>query len=1152
MFTQIAKKSMALLLSVLLLLAAVPFSVIAATTIDILDGKVSLTDSTGNGSGNATSYKATAKGSLIGKKSNTITVANESSASATVSFSYSVDKSSAFTIDGASATTSGSYSKLLNPGDTIELVITSNSGFSNTTVTLTMTNITYTEAAAESTVTYYYDNTYGSVTVNGNAIENGATSVISLGNADSLVATPVSGATFLGWVKSDNGEIISTASSYSLQPGSDMSVKALFVGANSTPHFNVANAYIFSDLKEAATFASTAATKTVVLMNNATLPAGDYTIPSGVTLLIPFDSANTIYTTKPGNTDSYVKPTAFRTLTMADGANITVNGDLCVAGRHQPGAGANHYGGAPSGPLGFINMNEGSSITVNGNLYAYGYIIGEGNVTAKSGANVYEFFQFEDFRGGDLTTKISNGVFPMTQYYVQNIEVPLTIEAGAIEHCYTSVKVTLLGVQGSSVAFFGQDGAMFNLSTGSVTKRYDGNTDRLIIDVNGKMSISTLKMTLGIYSVDSAKYNMGINGNISVNVLSGSDCTIAQDLSLLPGCAFAIEENANIKVAKGTKVYIYDAEQWGNYCGARNEVISPIMYAPGKKYNRPTALADQVDASIRVDGYIDASEGDVYVTEGGANIYSTGTGVAKISRGSETITYQAIQNTDDFTYVEIPITPIKLKNADGTYLSANCPTGIYTYTNGSWNYVCEHVYTSKVTANPGCDTEGVTTFSCTCGHSYTEAIAPTGHKAGAVATCTNAQTCTVCGKELAPALGHTEVIDAAVEATCTVTGLTEGKHCSVCNTVITEQQVVPVKEHDYDSEIITNAGCGNDGEIAYTCTICGDTYSDLLPATGKHTYTSKVTVEATCTNEGETTYSCTGCEESYAEIIPVIPHTEVIDEAVAPTCTATGLTEGKHCSVCNTVITEQEVVDALGHTEVIDEAVAPTCTETGLTEGKHCSVCVTVITEQEVVDALGHTEVIDEAVAPTCTATGLTEGKHCSVCETVIIEQEVVDALGHTEVIDEGKSATCTEDGITEGKHCSVCETILVEQTVVTATGHNFYIGEDENQYCHNCDYGNVAHVDFVDGAYENGYGWGDIDNDGYISYVDLELLTKIVCNTNFADGDIACKAADVNGDGKIDMKDIVRIKKILGIIPGVGEGAYTSLENIPDYYENN
>ena len=184
------------------------------------------------------------------------------------------------------------------------------------------------------------------------------------------------------------------------------------------------------------------------------------------------------------------------------------------------------------------------------------------------------------------------------------------------------------------------------------------------------------------------------------------------------------------------------------------------------------------------------------------------------------------------------------------------------------------------------------------------------------------------------------------------------------------------------------------------------------------------------------------------------PHKAPVTAIYPSTCSQSGAAK-TYCCTCQKVL---KVVDLPKepHTEVTDKAVAPTCTATGLTEGKHCSVCNTVIAAQTTVAAKGHTEVIDKALAPTCTATGLTEGKYCSVCNTVLAAQQVVPATGHQEVINQGKAPTCIEPGLSDGKHCGTCGIVLVAQEVVPATGHTaVFIPNDKNTHilqCANCE----------------------------------------------------------------------------------------------------
>ena len=319
-------------------------------------------------------------------------------------------------------------------------------------------------------------------------------------------------------------------------------------------------------------------------------------------------------------------------------------------------------------------------------------------------------------------------------------------------------------------------------------------------------------------------------------------------------------------------------------------------------------------------------------------------------------------------------------------------------------------------------------------------------------------TCDVCGADLCT--DHTVVTIPGKAATCTETGLTEGKKCSTCGDVLEAQTVINALGHSY-SAVVTAPTCTEAGYTTYTCSACSDSYvADEVAALGHSYDEGVVTTDPTCTAEGVKTFTCS-CGHSYTESVSVLAH-DYSAAVTDPTCTAGGYTTYT-CSVCGHSYVADEL-DALGHSYSA-VVTAPTCTAGGYTTYT-CSACNDSYVADEL-DALGHDIIVDAAVAPTCTESGLTEGSHCSRCDHKV-EREVVPAKGHsdednnyvcdvcnadlctehTEEILPGKAATCTEAGLTEGKKCSACGEILVAQTVIDALGHDLHKLEEIAPTC--------------------------------------------------------------------------------------------------------
>ena len=173
-----------------------------------------------------------------------------------------------------------------------------------------------------------------------------------------------------------------------------------------------------------------------------------------------------------------------------------------------------------------------------------------------------------------------------------------------------------------------------------------------------------------------------------------------------------------------------------------------------------------------------------------------------------------------------------LKKAGATQSpAAEEPKKTETTVNAEQKPAHEHQYSANLTTNPTCTEEGVMTYTCSCGDSYTEPY---------------------------PKLEHQYEKEITREATCAEEGETTYT-CTLCGDTYTEP-IAKVEHTPGAAQVTKEATCTEEGKKTVRCTVCGEEIStETTPVKEHQAGESKVTVEPTLFKEGVSETYCKDC-----------------------------------------------------------------------------------------------------------------------------------------------------------------------------------------------------------------------------------------------------------------------------------------------------
>ena len=504
--------------------------------------------------------------------------------------------------------------------------------------------------------------------------------------------TPAPGYMFRGWKL--NGELVSCKANYTLIPGNGAVVEPIFIEAEEAVYG--IDAARFADLDEAlSTAGSIADTKPVVtLLKDVTLEAATHTIPAGVTLLIPYKDDFNVLQTTPEITTTDEVLSAYRTLTLKEGANIVCNGTICVSGKIKA-TGGGFKSAYTTGECGVINMATGGHIELNNGaqLYCWGYIKGQdmdqgnntqgtGTVTVNSGAIVHENFELGDWRGGTASSNIyyekdTKHLFPFQSYALQNVEIPTTYTYGSKLETFMAVN-TGFGSIPFAVSMIGSQNTLFLLQDeGSVIRKwYDPTTDLTCYELSGTAQLDELVMNLPfVGNFKSGDCNLPVSNSMHV-ILANCDMTLSKPLTVQAGAVLEIKNTATVDLT--AKIHLFDVDEWGLYI--HNYYFRSFNNLTSHKdRGAENSKAGLEDAKFIIDGTLNVKSGEnpgyIYATAGGANLMGNGGGKVvfegAIPAGESELWHVTVLGQKPYiTWVPTTEKAANLCNEDGTYTAS--------------------------------------------------------------------------------------------------------------------------------------------------------------------------------------------------------------------------------------------------------------------------------------------------------------------------------------------------------------------------------------------------------------------------------------------------------------------------------------------------